>query len=246
MPFDLTPAAAAWLAAAAFGAGFVRGYSGFGFAALLIAAGGLVTDPRHLVPVVLLADFALTAMQARQIAPHVQWRRVALLFPGCLAGVPLGVWALSRIGADPARIAISLFVLAICAALLSGWRPARADRPIAHLATGLVSGIANGAAVGGLPVAVFFAALPMSASAFRATLIAYFTLLDLWTLPIMAWQGMIGRDALLATALGLPLMGAGVALGGRRFLAATPQDFRRFAILILALLALAGLLRSLV
>ena len=47
-------------------------------------------------------------------------------------------------------------------------------------------GQANGAAVGGLPVAAFFAAQTMSAATFRDTLIACFTLLDLWTLPVMA------------------------------------------------------------
>jgi len=99
--------------------------------------------------------------------------------------------------------------------------------------------------VGGLPVAVFFAAQPLSAAAFRATLIAYFTLLDLWTLPLMAARGLITTDTLLATAMGLPLMVAGVWLGGKRFLAADPQSFRRFAIVLLAILALLGLGRSL-
>ena len=37
MPYDLGPGALAWLAVACLVAGFVRGYSGFGFSALLIA-----------------------------------------------------------------------------------------------------------------------------------------------------------------------------------------------------------------
>lgn len=93
-------------------------------------------------------------------------------------------------------------------------------------------------------MAAFFAAQTMPAATFRATLIAYFTPLDLWTLPLMAWAGMITRDTCVATALGLPLMVAGVALGSRRFLNANPQGFRRFAIGLLAVLALLGLLRS--
>jgi len=245
LPFDLGPWQALWLAVAVFGAAFVRGYSGFGFAALIVSAAGLVTDPLHLVPVVLIADILLTAQQARGIWRDVDWRRVAWLGLGCAAGVPLGVWAIAQVGGDTARLAISLYVLAMCAVLVAGWHLRGTPGGLAHGATGVVSGLANGAAVGGLPVAAFFAAQTMPAATFRATLIAYFTLMDIWTLPLMGWAGMITRDTLVATALGLPLMVAGVALGSRRFLNANPKGFRRFAIGLLAVLALLGLLRSL-
>lgn len=245
IPFDLSPPAALWMGLAILGAAFVRGYTGFGFAALIVAAAGLVTNPLHFVPVVLLADILLTAQQARDIRRHVAWRRVATLFAGCLAGVPLGVWALTRTDPDTARAAISLYILAMCALLLTGWTMRRPAGDGAHVATGVISGIANGAAVGGLPVAAFFAAQPIAAATFRATLIAYFTLLDLWTIPLLWAQGLITRDTLLATALGLPLMMLGVHLGSRRFLSAAPEDFRHFAILLLALLATLGLVRSL-
>ncbi len=245
MPFDLTPLAALWMAIAIFGAAFVRGYSGFGFAALVVSAASLVTNPLHFVPVVILADTILTAQQARDIRPHIDWRRVITLFIGCLIGVPMGIWALSSVGADAARAIISVYILAMCVLLLTGWTLKRATGDAAHIGTGLVSGLANGAAVGGLPVAVFFAAQTIPAAAFRATLIAYFTLLDLWTIPLMAWQGLIVRDTFIATILGLPLMIGGVWAGSRHFLSAEPQDFRRFAILLLAALATIGLGKSL-
>ncbi len=233
------------MAIAIFGAAFVRGYSGFGFAALVVSAASLVTNPLHFVPVVILADTILTVQQARDIRPHIDWRRVITLFIGCLIGVPIGIWALSSVGADAARAIISVYILAMCVLLLTGWTLKRATGDAAHIGTGLVSGLANGAAVGGLPVAVFFAAQTIPAAAFRATLIAYFTLLDLWTIPLMAWQGLIVRDTFIATILGLPLMIGGVWAGSRHFLSAEPQDFRRFAILLLAALATIGLGKSL-
>ncbi len=245
MPFGLEPLAAVWMALAFLGAAFVRGYSGFGFAALVVSAASLVTNPLYLVPVVILADMVLTAQQARSIWPAVVWRRVGTLFLGCLVGVPIGIWVLTRIDADTARLVISVYVLAMCVLLMRGLTLRRATGDAAHVGTGLISGIANGAAVGGLPVAVFFAAQPIEAAAFRATLIAYFTLLDVWTLPLMGAQGLITRDTLVATALGLPLMILGVWAGSRHFLNAEPQNFRRFAILLLATLALLGLGKSL-
>jgi len=49
----------------------------------------------------------------------------------------------------------------------------------------------------------------------------------------------------IAAALCIPLLGAGVWLGGRKFVSAAPENFRRMAISLLALLAMLGLVKSL-
>ena len=54
LPFDLSLTTAAYMAVVLFGAAFVRGYSGFGFSALVMASGGLFMNPVLLVPVVML------------------------------------------------------------------------------------------------------------------------------------------------------------------------------------------------
>ena len=245
LPFALAPWAAVWLALVCLGAGYVRGYSGFGFAALVVTGASLVADPLLVVPVVILGDIALTAQQARGIRPDVDWRRVAGLFAGCVVTVPVSVWLLTSVGVDTARAVISAYVLGMCALLLAGLR-LRAGGDAGNLGVGLVSGLANGAAVGGLPVAVYFAAMDVPAVTFRATLIAYFTLLDLWTLPVLAHAGVFTRDTIMAFVIFFPLMSLGVWAGSRRFVAANPASFRRFAIGLLATLAFAGLTRSIV
>lgn len=246
MPFDLTPGAALFLAAAVLLAAFVRGYSGFGFAALVVSAAGLVINPVLVVPAVLLCDGLIAVLQARGIRGHVDWRRVGALSAGAAVGVPLGVFALANVGVDMARAFIALYVLAMCAVLMTGWQFLRPVGAGPHVGIGVFSGIANGAAVGGLPVAAFFAAQPIPAAAFRATLIAYFTLLDLWSMPLMWQAGMISVDTLWALGWMLPLVVFGIWLGGRHFLRAAPQDFRRFAIGLLAVMSLAGLAKSVI
>ncbi len=241
---DLGPLAWGWLALVLLVASVVRGYSGFGFSALVVAGGALAVDPARLVPAVILLEIALTAPQWPSMRGEVDWRRAGLLFLGCLAGVPLGVRAAAALGPDATRALVSLWVLAMCAVLLRGWRLARRPGDVAHGAVGLVSGLANGVGIGGLPVAAFFAAQGLPPAAFRATLVAYFALLDLWTLPVMAWSGLVGRDTLLLAALALPVTLLGLHLGSRRFLLAPPEEFRRLAILLLAGLAVLGLARA--
>ena len=244
IPFDLGPGAAAYLAVVMFVAAFVRGYSGFGFTAIVVTGSTLATDPMNFVPVVILIDVMLTLVQYRGLRGHIAWGRVTALAAGALVGVPLGVAVVGWMGIDLARLAISAFVLAMCGLFLSGWTiPSRQGRP-AHAGVGLISGVANGAAVGGLPVAAYFAAQGVPAVTFRATVIIYFTVLDMWTLPFMAQAGMIVRDTFLAAIYGLPVLLLGLWLGGKHFLRADPQEFRRFAIWLLAALAVMGLLKS--
>lgn len=244
LPFEMGPGAAAFMAVAVLGSAFVRGYSGFGFSALVISAAGLVTNPLHFVAVVVLCE-ALMSLQAwRGIGAYVDWRRVWLLMAGAAIGMPLGLWALTSISENAARAAISGYVLIMCLVLLAGWKLGRELRGPSNFWAGVTSGLANAPGMGGLPVVAFFAAQPMQAQVFRATLVAYFPLLDIYSAPLYFWHGMVSWDTLWASLLALPMVFLGNWLGSRHFLNTDPQDFRKFAIGLLALLATLGLLKS--
>ena len=244
IPFDLSPVGLGWMAVTILVAGFVRGYSGFGFSALTIASSALVTNPLHFVAVVVLWETVMTLQALSGIWKDVDWRRVGLLLVGAMVGMPLGIWALTSISEDAARGVISDYVLTMSLNLLAGWKLRGTVGPLANLGAGLVSGLANAPGMGGLPVAAFFAAQAMSPAVFRATLVAYFPLLDLYSAPIYWWGGMVTWDTLWIGLIGLPLVVLSNWLGSRHFLRTEPQDFRRFAILLLAGLAALGLLKS--
>ena len=244
IPFDLSPVGLGWMAVTILVAGFVRGYSGFGFSALTIASSALVTNPLHFVAVVVLWETVMTLQALSGIWKDVDWRRVGLLLVGAMVGMPLGIWALTSISEDAARGVISAYVLTMSLILLAGWKLRGTVGPLANLGAGLVSGLANAPGMGGLPVAAFFAAQAMSPAVFRATLVAYFPLLDLYSAPIYWWGGMVTWDTLWIGLIGLPLVVLSNWLGSRHVLRTEPQDFRRFAILLLAGLAALGLLKS--
>jgi uncharacterized protein len=244
MPFDLGPGALAWMAVAVFGAAFVRGYSGFGYSAMVIAAASLVTNPLNFVAVVVILETAMSVQAAKGAGPFVDWRRVWLLLAGAAVGLPLGLWILTGVSEDTARAVISAYVLAMCGVLLVGWRLRRQVHGAGNMVAGLVSGLANAPGMGGLPVAAFFAAQPMRTQVFRATLIAYFPLLDLYSAPLYFWAGLVSWDTLTASLIALPLTTLGNWLGGRHFFSTDPAEFRRFAIGLLAALAGMGLVKA--
>jgi uncharacterized protein len=243
-PFDLGIGGAAYMAAAILIAAFVRGYSGFGFSALVISASALVTNPLHFVAVVMFCEFLMTFQQWADVRRDVDWRRVWALLAGAVIGLPIGLWGINQVGVDVGRAIICGYVLAMCVVLILGWKIARPQGVAEHVGMGTFAGAANAVGMAGLPVASYFTAQGVSAAVFRGTLIAYFCILDAASAPLMWWHGMVTWDTLWAVVLSLPIMIVGIWAGGRHFLATDPQDFRRMAIGLLGFLAILGLLKS--
>ncbi|SEW30623.1 hypothetical protein SAMN04488515_2168 [Cognatiyoonia koreensis] len=245
MPFDLGPGTLAALAAILVGAAYVRGYSGFGFSAIFIAAAALFTNPLPLIPVVFACEMLMTVFQARGIRGHIDWHRVFALLGGAALVLPISVSIILSLGETQVRLTVSIIVLVMSLVLLSGWTLTRLIRTPGNIAIGMASGLCNAAGVGGLPVAATMTAQPIAPARFRATMIVYLTGLDLITMPLMWAGGLVTWDTALGAALAFPLLGLGVWLGGRRFGAASPEGFRTFAISLLLVLAVLGLIRTL-
>ncbi|SEO20992.1 hypothetical protein SAMN04490248_102264 [Salinihabitans flavidus] len=238
LPFDLSAGQGGFLAAALLLAAFIRGYSGFGFSAIFIILAALTTNPLPLIPVVFACEIAMTAFQARDIGPHIDWRRAAMLWVGAAVATVPAIAVMVRLGEDQARLAISLMVLALSLFLLSGWQLRRAIGGRGNLGVGLLSGLANSAGVGGLPVAAFLTAQPIPPAVFRATMIAFLTGLDMMALPVMAANGLVGPETLTGVVLAFPVLGLGVWVGTRGFAIASQTQFRRGVVLLLTTLSL--------
>ena len=90
LPFDIGLWGAVWMGAAILVAAFVRGYSGFGYSAMVIAASSLVTNPLNFVAVVVIAEASMTLQAWGGVGPEVDWRRVKWLVLGPSSACPWG------------------------------------------------------------------------------------------------------------------------------------------------------------
>ncbi len=242
----LSLGALVYAAAAVFVAAVVRGYSGFGLSALIVTSVALVVPPIEVVPVAMLLEVIASLGLIRRVWRDVAWPATGVLLAGAALGTPLGLALLAALPADLMRVVISLLVLCASLALWSGLRVRGIEGRGAILGTGLVSGMASGAAaVGGLPIVLYFLSASAGAAVVRATLIVYLIFLGVYGLAVAAWNGIVGPEVLLRGAFfALPLV-FGVALGNHRFVTTSPESFRRFALLLLIVLSLLGVLRAL-
>jgi uncharacterized protein len=246
LPDDLTAGAMlVMLAGLALGA-LARGYSGFGFSAILVASWALVTDPARAVVVALCLEVTASVLQAASVWRDIPWKRVGLLMAGAILGTPLGVYFLANMPREPLKLVIALFVLISAALLFKGIKFKSKAGIGSTAAVGVASGVANGAvAMGGLPVALFLTADDDTPRRFRASVIAYFFLLDITGLVFLAQQKLISADTISLVVVSLPVLALGVWLGGRHFLGTTPDAFRRTTLVLLMVIAALGIGRAL-
>jgi uncharacterized membrane protein YfcA len=227
-----------------FGAGFVRGFSGFGFSAITVAAMSIIMPPLTIIAMVMLFEIAASAFQVTKIYRHIEKPLVGRLLLGALLAMPVGVALLVALDVDMVRIVIASIILVMCLLLFSGWTLKTAPGPVGQFGVGVISGFANSTAIGGLPVGLLLAAQNTEPEKFRANMIGYLFALDIIGITVMAFYGKFTIAIVITAASLFPLMMAGVVLGSYRFFATPPKSFRRFVILLLICLSLAGLAKS--
>ncbi len=234
----------AGLAGVLLAGGFVRGYGGFGTSAVVITALSPFISPSKLVPVMIMLEFVASLIQARGAWPNIDWSILKVLVLGVAIGSPLGLMTHFFVSEQVVRMAILIFVLAISIALLRGWTLKRQPGTAGMVAVGTGSGVAaTAASLGGLPIVLFMVAGDRQPAVIRATMVAFFLCTNLLALGLVASGGLLTSNSFLFAALGIPVMAAGMLLGGRHFLSASAESFRRFVLSLLIFLALAGLAR---
>ncbi len=231
--------------AAVFVASVIRGFSGFGLSALVVSSISLVLPPAEIVPMTLLLEAVASLRMLPAVRHDLDWKIMGGLLAGAVPAVPAGAWLLASLPDAAMRGVISLLVLG---ASLLVWRGIVFSRPpgvAAHGATGVVSGgMFGAAAIGGLPVVVYMLAASIPAATTRAVLTLYLMLMGLYGAAVTGAFGLLTVESLWRVALFLPPLFVGVAIGGRKFASAGPDSYRRFTLLLLVLLALAGMARA--
>src|SRR5215470_1862868 len=119
-PLGLTPGEMAFGMAVVLAAGFMRGFTGFGFAMAAVPLLALVIAPAHAVPFVVLLQLLASAWDWREARRHAHWRSLPWLMAGAIVGTPLGTLSLRAMSADWARLAIAGAVLLAAVLLARG------------------------------------------------------------------------------------------------------------------------------
>lgn len=226
------------IALALLASAYIQGLSGVGFS--LIAA-PVITQAMPGASAIGLINLLALSQNSFMIWREdgaIRWPVIRRLLPGLAVGVVVGL-ALSAALSDEWRpVVVAASSLASLGALLA-WNPSASRRSAAIAATW--SGAVNSyASVGGPPLASYLVHLDLEQSEYVRTQQVCFALLNVASIPFLGLPSV----TLGWLAMAVAVIVAGTILGRftRRFFA--PAQARRVTIVIIALVALAALVRS--
>ncbi len=231
---DLDWAEALAIAIAAFVAGLIRGYSGFGAALAMVPVLAAVVGPVLAVPAVVVVNFFTGVQLIPGAFRDADWERVWPLSIGGMIGVPLGAWLLVSLDPELLRRGISVLIIIFGLLMLRGWRyTGSLNLPLTAGVGGLGGVISGASTIGGPPVVMFLLAGPHRAAQNRAAIIFYFQISQIVALVSYWIGGLLVWTILWLCVLIAPSMMAGMWLGERLFRRTSEELFRRVALIFL-------------
>ncbi|SMR71017.1 hypothetical protein SAMN04488030_0637 [Aliiroseovarius halocynthiae] len=246
MPDLLTQALAlpglGWILAAAFTAGLVRGFAGFGTALIFLPITSQVVEPVLAIAILIVMDLAGPAPAIPRALKDGHPKDLARLVIGMAIALPLGLAALFVVEPTLFKLVVSVVSLAMLVVLMSGWRYHGSVTPRTVWATGSVAGLLGGAAgIPGPPVILLYMASPHSPRVIRANTTAFLFFFDLIMLAAFLITGqLLGLPLVLGLLTMVPSI-LGNWIGGWIFNPEYERLYRRVAYAIIAGSALSGL-----
>jgi uncharacterized membrane protein YfcA len=199
--------------AAALGASFVRGLTGFGMAILLVPILALALPPVEAVVLGNCLSLLIGATEVRMLVREAE--RSAWVIGGAVVlTTPLGLWALFSTSADVARLVIALIAFSAFLAILLPRRGNAVPGPLVTGGVGVVSGLMTGyAGMPGPPVVPFYASRELPRITIKASMLLIFTIAAGAGLASGAWLGILRGELLLFALVMLPVILVGNRLG---------------------------------
>ncbi|MCK8464762.1 sulfite exporter TauE/SafE family protein [Aliiroseovarius sp. S1339] len=235
-----------WLLAAAFTAGLVRGFAGFGTALVFLPVAAQIINPVWAVTVLIVMDLAGPAPAIPRALKDGYPKDLMRLVTGTALALPLGLAALFAVDPVVFKLAVSVVSLAMLAAFMTGLRYSGPVTSRVVWATGGAAGLLGGAAgIPGPPVILLYMASTHPARVIRANTTAYLFFFDALMLVGFFFAGrLVGLPVFLGLLVMVPNL-LGNLVGGAVFNPRRESLYRRVAYLIIAASSLSGLYAAL-
>lgn len=231
-----------WLIAAAFVAGTVRGFAGFGTAMVYMPVAAQLLDPFWAIITLVVMDSFGPIPNLPSVMRTANRRDLLRLAIGTVVGLPVGLFLLGLLSVDGFRTTVSLIALGMLGLLLSGLRYHGAMGRGVMFATGGLAGVLGGVSgQPGPPVILLYMTSKQPVAVVRASTMAYLYTYDILLMVMLAVQKLLMlTPVILGLILAVPNL-LGNVVGARIFQPGHERAYRAVAYVIIAVSALSGL-----
>ncbi len=211
----------------------IRGIAGFGSALIAVPLLALRYPLALVVPVITLLDWFAAIAQGVKLRRQIRWPDLLPLLPFSALGVFSALFLHKIVAAADLAMALGIFVICYGAYALLPLPQLRGGRGWSAPA-GFLGGMVGGVFGTGGPFYVIYLTLrQLNKEEFRTTVATIFVMDGFFRLLGFAAGGFYNRQVLTFVLLALPLMGAGLWVGGRIHLSMSQQGFVRLVSFIL-------------
>jgi uncharacterized membrane protein YfcA len=227
-------------------ASVLRSFTGFGFALAAVPVFSMFLPPAEAVVLSSSLALAIGLLSLPSYWGVVSVREMAPLVSMSLLGTMLGAAVLTGLSVALFQLWVGFSVLFACIGITLS-RPARPwNSRFLTCATGLLSGLMNGAlAIPGPPMIIYAMLTEFEPRRSRALLMTFFLVSAFLALVSYTVAGMVNLQTLLYFALAFPMLYLGDKLGTGLFLRFGDAFYRRVALFGLAAIGVAITLRAL-
>lgn len=227
-------------------AGIVQGTTSFGFSLVSLPILGLFFPLKTIVPMLVAFSILMNTIILYEVRKDVKFKSMAILIISAVIGTPIGVNILMIIDDKILKLVVGCFVAVLALLMYFGVKFKIKNEKLAYIPVGLTSGILNGSvSLSGPPVILFLTNLGVGKAEFRATLTAYFWILNIATTITLAIKGVFTADVFSLTLKLLPALIIGVLIGIRVARRIKEDQFRKMTIVLIFIMGVISVISSL-
>ncbi|RKZ09850.1 sulfite exporter TauE/SafE family protein [Candidatus Fermentibacteria bacterium] len=220
-----------------FAGAFLQGLTGFGYSLFSLPLLTFLMPVSTAVPMLCLTSVFLNLIVFLRARKSLDIKRILPLLISGAAALPAGIWLLRTADESALKIGVGVLVILSSVIYLSGFRITVRREKLAMIPVGFLSGLLNGATTfSGPPVILFFANQRVAKHQFRASLAAYFLLLNAIAVPAFIAGGLLTGETALNTLYLFPAVISGVLFGIRMADVVSEERFRFAALIALGVL----------
>ena len=219
-----------------------RGVTGFGSGLIAIPLLVLILPISIVIPTMVLLDFIASVSHSIKHREVAQWKAIYPLLPFTVIGVLIALFIFKTVDTNLLVKSLGIFILLFALYSLFSPTPHRQGGTLWAVPAGILGGMVGTLFGTGGPFYVIYLQLRhLDKATFRATVATIFMIDGGIRVGGFAFSGFFIHETLLLAALGLPIMGLAMYVGGHIHTSISQTTFHR-AIGVLLLVSGAALL----
>jgi len=224
--------------------GFIQGTTSFGFSLIALPLLGIMLSLKLVVPLLVIFSLFMNSIILFKLRDYIDLKRILVLIFSSIITTPIGAYLLISIDENILKLIVGIIVVLSAIIFKLGFNINVKNEKLAFIPVGFMSGLLNGAvSLSGPPVIIFLTNQKTEKQVFRATLTSFFWILNIATIFVFFYNGLINVKVLNLSAKLMPGLLIGLFFGmklGDSIQQKTFQDATIFLLFCMGSLSIFG------